>query len=399
MRLIAKRTRSIRSIVVSTVLATSLQFSGGYLRAQADPPCVPGVKWLFRPPDLCAETIVDVQQSHGVASISGIAFGPDGTLYFARPATGHIMRLPSAHNGSFGGPQVFASDLPEPPNGLAYDPASNAWYVSADTTITRLRDNNGDGLADESKVIVSDLPGGAGGWLGNIRVGPDHRLYVAKASSCDACIENDPRRAALLSFALDGSDPQVVAHGLRNSYDFGWNTNDGTLYIVDDERSTMPAELNVVKQPGVDFGWPHCDPFGRPVDDIPGASAATCQGTLLPALTFDPGSRPTGMAFYQGDAFPSYRGKLLVALSGSWNTPAIGGYELMLVTLDSSGKPIASQRILPTTLRNTTDASLGRTSFYPYHMLAMAISPEGSIYISVAEGRIYRFRPMPKATT
>jgi hypothetical protein len=28
-------------------------------------------------------------------------------------------------------------------------------------------------------------------------------------------------------------------------------------------------------------------------------------------------------------------------------------------------------------------------------MTAMAISPEGWIYISVAEGRIYRFRPMP----
>src|SRR5207247_10041822 len=147
-------------------------------------------------------------------------------------------------------PERSASELAEPPNGLTYDASENTWYVAGDTTIVRLRDRNGDGVADEQRVIVGDLPGGSGGWLGNIRIGPDRRLYVAKASSCDACIESDPRRAALLSFALDGSEPQVVAHGLRDSYDFGWNATDGTLYIVDDERPTMPAELNALKEPG-----------------------------------------------------------------------------------------------------------------------------------------------------
>jgi hypothetical protein len=57
------------------------------------------------------------------------------------------------------------------------------------------------------------------------------------------------------------------------------------------------------------------------------------------------------------------------------------------------GKPGIPVRILPDTPRNTADASLIRTSFYPYHLMAMAISPEGWIYVSIAEGRIYRFRP------
>src|SRR2546427_13101885 len=97
MRLLPKRTQSV--ILVGVVLATSLVLAA-YPPALADPPCVPGIKWLFRPPDLCAETIVDMLQSPGIASISGIAFGPDGSLYFARPATGPLLRLLNHHHDS-----------------------------------------------------------------------------------------------------------------------------------------------------------------------------------------------------------------------------------------------------------------------------------------------------------
>ena len=372
-----------------------------YHRASADPNCVAGVPNLFR--RLCAETIVpsdpavETLDSQGIASISGITFGADGSLYFARPATSQIIRLAPDGKGFFAAPQVFASELPEPPNGLAYDAVTDSWFVSADTTITRLRDTNHDGMADEKQVIVSGLPGKAGGWLGNVRIGPDRRLYVAKASSCDACIESDARRAALLSFALDGSDMQIVAHGLRDSYDFDWNPADGVLYVVDNERATMRAELNVVRKPGVDFGWPECDSWGRYVSSIGNSNSQRCNQAAQPFIRFDPGSHPTGVSFYQGAAFPAYQGGLLVALSGSWNTPTLAGYEILFIPFDTvePGFPV---RILPDTRRNTADASLGRTSFYPYHMTAMAISPEGWIYVSIAEGRIYRFRPNPGST-
>src|SRR5581483_744287 len=385
------KSRHIATLSLILTLTTTC-----YRPAFADPPCVAGVPNLFR--RLCAETIipsdpaVEMLESQGIDSISGIAFGPDGSLYFARPATGEIIRLAPDGKGFFAAPQVFASKLPEPPNGLAYDAVSDSWFVSADTTITRLRDANHDGVADEQQIIVSGLPGGAGGWLGNVRIGPDRRLYVAKASSCNACLESDPRRAALLSFALDGSDMQIVARGLRDSYDFDWNPADGTLYVVDNERSTMPAELNAVRKAGEDFGWPVCDPLGQPVPSLADPNVDQCTKTVLPVVRFDPGSHPTGVSFYRGSAFPAYQGGLLVALSGSWNTPTLAGYEMLFIPFDR-GKPGTPVRILPDTPRNTADASLIRTSFYPYHLTAMAISPEGWIYVSIAEGRIYRFRP------
>jgi glucose/arabinose dehydrogenase len=322
-----------------------------------------------------------------------LAFGPDGVLYFARPATGEILRLVPDGKGLFSPPQVFAAKLPEPPNGLAYDPVDRAWFVSADTTITRLRDRDGDGAADDQQVIVRDLPGGTGGWLGNVRIGPDRRLYVTKASSCDACTESDPRRGVLLSFALDGGDMRIVARGLRDAYDFDWTPADGKLYIVDNERPTLPAELNAlpdqIPPSGVDFGWPYCDSRGQPVAGI---DVNACANTIPSIQIFAPGSHPTGMMFYRGEAFPDFHGKLLVLLSGSWNTPTISGYEIMIVSF-ADGQPGPPQRLLPNSQRVTSDAAQGMTSFYPYHMTAIAISPEGWIYVSIAEGRIYRFRP------
>jgi glucose/arabinose dehydrogenase len=257
-----------------------------------------------------------------------------------------------------------------------------------------VRDKDNNGSADEQEVIVNDLPGRAGGWLGNIRIGPDRRLYVAKASSCDACVETDPRRAALLSFALDGRELRILARGLRDSYDFDWSPTDGKLYIVDNERSTMRGELNVVPpqlpSEGADFGWPYCDANGHPVS---GTSPTRCAQAITPVITFDPGSHPTGITFYRGNAFPAYRDKLLVALSGSWNTPTISGYELVLVSIENEKSPML-RRVLPTTKRTASDAAQGHTSFYPYHITGIAISPEGWIYTSIAEGRIYRFRPV-----
>ena len=52
----------------------------------------------------------------------------------------------------------------------------------------------------------------------SIVAGPDGRLYLGSGSTCDSCIEPDPRSAAILSFRPDGSDLRVVATGLRNPY-------------------------------------------------------------------------------------------------------------------------------------------------------------------------------------
>src|SRR5258707_15855503 len=135
--------------------------------------CQNNVIYPRLPPEMCPETIINYPFAPGIAAITALTFGPDGSLYFARPATSEIVRLKPDADGFLSAPypppQVFASHLPEPPNGLTY--FEGAWYVSGDTTITRLRDTTGSGTTNEQQIIVRDLPGGVGGWLGNIRAG------------------------------------------------------------------------------------------------------------------------------------------------------------------------------------------------------------------------------------
>ncbi|MEP7285262.1 MAG: PQQ-dependent sugar dehydrogenase [Chloroflexota bacterium] len=365
----------------------------------AIPPCANNIRYPRAPLTMCPETLIEYPFVQGIASITALTFGSDGSLYLARPATSEIIRLKPDSSGflvaPYPAPQTFAAGLPEPPNGLTY--YDGAWYVAGDTMIVRLRDTNNDGTADEQQIIARDLPGGAGGWLGNIRVGPDKRLYVAKGASCESCVETDLRRGALLSFALDGSDPQIVARGLHDSYDFDWSPLTGALYIVDNERPSLPAELNMIPQSNgsssaavPDFGWPRCDAQAQPINKID-----NCTGTLKPIATFAADSHPMGVSFYRQDAFPAYKNGLLVALSGSWNAKEMAGFSLALVTFDSNGSPTV-QRLLPdpqTTSPSIADASLYLLSFYPDHLTGLAVSPEGWIYLSVSEGRIYRFRP------
>jgi glucose/arabinose dehydrogenase len=187
---------------------------------------------------------------------------------------------------------------------------------------------------------------------------------------------------------------RIEAMGLRDAFDFAWNPDDGSLVIVDSERSGLPAELNVLppdRSAVPDFGWPFCGANGAPVAGIPGADEARCARTIRPALTFDPDSRPMGALFYDGAAFPQYQGGLLVVLSGSWNAASIAGYEMRLVRFDVYGNA-TSERLLPFSGRSASDASIIRSSFYPYHLTGLAVDERGWIYAGVAEGRIYRFR-------
>ena len=74
-----------------------------------------------------------------------------------------------------------------------------------------------------STTLVDDLPSGGGFWTGGIAVGGDGRIYVATGAPCDFCVPDDPARGAVLSFALDGSDRQIVATGLRQPADLAFS--------------------------------------------------------------------------------------------------------------------------------------------------------------------------------
>ena len=86
---------------------------------------------------------------------------------------------------------------------------------------------------------------------------------MATGAPCDFCVPDDPARGAVLSYALDGSDRQIVATGLRQPADLAFQGAD--LWVTDSARAGLfdtpdLDELDRVGRHAVrpNFGFPYC---------------------------------------------------------------------------------------------------------------------------------------------
>lgn len=361
--------------------------------AQELPPCGERPTYLSNPwvdgTHFCLESVI-TDESAGEMGFTALAAAPDGTLYAARPLQGQILAITDMNDdGLPDSTQIVAENLTLP-NGLAY--YDSALYISGGTHIYKFSDG-------KFEVLVDDLPSDGGFWTGGLTIGDDQRLYVAIGAPCDACQPDDPTRGAILSYALDGSDRQIVAEGLRQPV--GLAFRDGALWTVDSARDGLfdspdLDELNRVT-PGENFGWPYCVGDNQP-DLFPGKFE--CVEATPPTMNFPTSSHPTALAAYTGDSLPTLDGTLLVVLYGSYNHVDLRGYAIAAVKFDETGNPAGYDVIIPQ--ETNTDAFAGytlkemnyRTSgFWPRRPLGIAVSREGWVYVSVGGGQIWALRP------
>lgn len=310
------------------------------------------------------EIVFDDLTANGVLSVGALAFDAGGTLYIARPAAGAVAALDKE---GVEGARLFAEGL-DYPFGLAYH--EGALYVAGRERLYRLRDADGDGIADERRVLVDDLPAGPGCWVNTVGVGPDERIYVS------GCGRDDPPQGVIFSYAMDGSDEQVIAAGLHNPVGFAWHPATGDLWVTDSYHL-----------------------WGQAIDDAPPDTLnRVTPGEATPVVSFGPGTAPAGLAFYTGEAFPEMQGHLLVVAYGSWNVPEPRGYELLSLAFspDGSGSAGPLYRVVPSSYAQepTWWLSENHSTFFPEHPIDVAVGPDGLIYIAVQEGLVIRIRPV-----
>src|SRR5690606_28855570 len=80
-----------------------------------------------------------------------------------------------------------------------------------------------DGTLGELDRIIDDLPHAGQHPNRTIAVGPDNKLYISVASTCNDCGESHPENATLLQASLDGTQRKIFASGLRNTIGFAWH--------------------------------------------------------------------------------------------------------------------------------------------------------------------------------
>ena len=366
--------------VVGLVMFLSLSGTG---QAQDLPPCAErpthqDPPWVSL--DWCLEVVIKDGQA-GELAFSALAVGPDGTLYATRPHTGEILALTDTDGDALpDSPQVIADGLTLP-NGLVWH--DGALYISGGARLDRWRDN-------QLVTLVDDLPSGSGFWTGRLTIGPDERLYVGSGAPCDWCEQAIPGRAAIWSFALDGSDPQLIATGIREPMDVAFLN--GYLWTVDtarDQTTEVDRDRLLQIEQGAFYGWPTC---------LAQRENSDCSSIPPAALTFPTHSHPVGLEAYTATTLPSIQNHLLVVLNGSRGTAALEGYTLVAVPIQADGKASDYRIIVPESATAEFAVPLLRmhyvkSGFWPLRPLDVAVSPEGWIYVSVSGGSIYALRP------
>jgi len=265
-----------------------------------------------------------------------------GDVLLTQPRGGRLLLLRADRNGDgrSDGRVVLLEGL-DRPNGI--DLHEGWLYLAEASRVVRVRfDATAGTLEGALQPIVTGLTADGNHWRKSLRVGSDGKLYLGQGSTCNVCLEPDPRRATVMRFELGGRDGEIIATGTRNPYGLDWAPWDGAMYATENGRDLIgddipPDELNRI-EPGRFYGWPYV--HGRNiVDPEYGPGNATRIATATPpAHEFRAHNAPLGIRFLRHpQRGAEYARTALVALHGSWNRSVPDGYAVVALDWDAAG--------------------------------------------------------------
>lgn len=322
----------------------------------------------------------------GMSKPRDIVRDPNGTLLVSDMGAGIVYALADANADTVADENSILLSGLNTPHGLALNCAGETCtlYVATTERVTAYEYDPAVSKASNPRMIV-DLPTGGQHTTRSLLFLPDradHQLLISIGSSCNACEEDDERRAAIVAVNADGSDPKLYATGLRNSVFMTedpstrgvWATEMGRDLLGDD---LPPDEINRIED-DANYGWPQC--YGKNVHDnsYEKYKATDCNGAepvFTPShIDLPAHSAPLGIAFFPEEWGSEYKNNFLVAYHGSWNRSTPTGYSIVRLRLDAQQQLESEEDFISGWLVSVKE-SLGR----PVDVL---ITQDKKIYIS-----------------
>ncbi len=270
-------------------------------------------------------------------------------------------------------------------------------YLATTDAIWRFPFAVADGRIKGPREKLLELPAGVPNphWTRNLAASPDgSRLYVTVGSATNVDEEGidakDPRRASILEVNRHDGTARVFAAGLRNATGMDWAPGTGVLWTVVNERDHLGPELppdflTSVKDGGF-YGWPFAY-FGRNEDPRrAGERPDLVARALRPDYALGAHTAPVGLLFYKRRAFPpEYDGSAFISLHGSSRRAALAGYKVIVVPFHK-GRPAGPPRDFLTGF--VADSARREVHGRP---MGLAVLPDGSLLVADdAADRIWR---------
>ena len=313
--------------------------------------------------------------AEGLASPRFMDVSADGVLFVAERGADRVVALPDRDADGRADETIEVGRGFESAHSVAFEP-DGGLLVAGETTLFRLR-LGADLREAERSVVLEGLTTG-GHSTRTVAVLPDGQLLLSAGSTCNVCVESDPRRAAINLVPPEGGSSRVYMTGLRNAVGVwvdpatgrAWATDMGRDWLGDD----LPPETVYEVVDGADAGWPRCH-AGDLVDPEFGGEGA-CDGVADPAVTFGAHSAPLALAGMGRP--PRRRPPRLVEPLGQGRVTRSGGCQW-------DGEPAGEAEPFATGfLPEGAEDALGRPA-------GLAVGADGALYVSDDKGGyIYR---------
>ena len=322
---------------------------------------------------------------------------PDGTrlitlrggtlLHHGAAAARSVAGLPALTAAGQGGllDLVIHPDFEE--NRLVYFTFSQGPAGRQGTSVARgvFRGGPSPGIENWQVIFTGNNRTSGGLHFGSrLAFGSDGLLYVTMGERGERDRAQDPfdHGGKVIRIRDDGSipadnpfaanrrgDPAVYTLGHRNAQGLAWEPGSDRLWLHE-HGPRGGDEVNLLI-PGANYGWPVIT-YGREYSGrTVGEGLKAREGMEQPVIYWDPSIAPSGMAFYTGDHFPSWKGDLFVG--------ALAGRQLR--RLDVENRRIMGQEVI-------IDQSLGR-------IRDVRTGPDGFLYVLTdgEEASLYRLEP------
>ncbi len=165
-----------------------------------------------------------------------------------------------------------------------------------------------------------------------------------------------------------GARPEIWSYGHRNVQAAALDPATGQLWTV--EHGAMGGDELNHPEAGKNYGWPVIT-YGRDYSGRRIGEGAMKDGMEQPVYYWDPVIAPSGMIFYSGDAFPGWKGSILIG--------GLASQALVRLTIEG-GRVTREERYLGELNQRVRDVQEG---------------PDGFLYIVTDEdpGALIRLRP------